>query len=120
MGKGIRRRASRGTKLKPNSFEEKDPLLALRDLGKELWRDLGGGEKFIHELRSNWYGKGQKASLLRQKSRPGWAWIPDDSARFTPKLIAVALVWYSSVRLTPPISWQSPASRIRSNNAASG
>lgn len=35
---------------------EKDPILALRGLGKELWKSLGGGEKFIRELRENWYG----------------------------------------------------------------
>ena len=35
---------------------DEDPLLALRGLGKELWKELGGGEKFIHELRANWYG----------------------------------------------------------------
>ncbi len=35
---------------------EPDPILALRGLGKELWRELGGGEKFIRELRENWYG----------------------------------------------------------------
>jgi hypothetical protein len=35
---------------------EADPVLALRGVGKELWRELGGGEKFIRELRANWYG----------------------------------------------------------------
>lgn len=35
---------------------ETDPILALRGVGKELWRELGGGEKFIRELRENWYG----------------------------------------------------------------
>jgi hypothetical protein len=30
---------------------EVDPILALRGVGKELWRDLGGGENFIRELR---------------------------------------------------------------------
>jgi hypothetical protein len=36
---------------------DKDPILALRGLGKELWKELGGGEKFIREMRENWYGK---------------------------------------------------------------
>jgi len=36
--------------------QETDPILALRGLGKELWREVGGGEKFIRELRENWYG----------------------------------------------------------------
>jgi hypothetical protein len=35
---------------------EGDPILALRGVGKELWKELGGGEKFIRELRENWYG----------------------------------------------------------------
>ena len=34
-----------------------DPLLALRGLGKELWKELGGGEKFVREMRENWYGE---------------------------------------------------------------
>jgi hypothetical protein len=34
---------------------ETDPILALRGVGKELWRELGGGEKFIRELRANWH-----------------------------------------------------------------
>jgi hypothetical protein len=36
---------------------DQDPILALRGVGKELWRSLGGGEKFIREMRENWYGK---------------------------------------------------------------
>jgi hypothetical protein len=35
---------------------EPDPILALRGLGKEIWRELGGGEKFIRELRESWHG----------------------------------------------------------------
>jgi hypothetical protein len=35
---------------------EADPILALRGVGKELWRDLGGGENFTRELHANWYG----------------------------------------------------------------
>lgn len=42
---------------------EADPILALRGAGKELWRELGGGDKFIRELRANWYGT--KAPALR-------------------------------------------------------
>jgi hypothetical protein len=33
-----------------------DPILALEGVGKEMWASLGGGEKFIRELRENWYG----------------------------------------------------------------
>ena len=40
----------------PGLTPGEDPLLALRGLGKELWKELGGGEKFIRELRANWYG----------------------------------------------------------------
>ncbi len=40
----------------PQGSERPDPILALRGVGKELWRELGGGEKFIRELRANWYG----------------------------------------------------------------
>jgi len=68
--KGLPRKLSRATKPKPKPFEEKDPLLALRGLGKELWKDLGGGEKFIRELRSNSYVKRQDPALIRQKLRP--------------------------------------------------
>lgn len=70
MRKGLPRKLSRATKPKPNPFEEKDPLLALRGLGEKHWKELGGGEKFIRELHSNWYGKGQKAALLRPTLRP--------------------------------------------------
>jgi hypothetical protein len=45
-----------------------DPLLALRGLGKELWRELGGGEKFIRELRSNWYGPGGRQDPAKAQS----------------------------------------------------
>ena len=44
-----------------------DPILALRGIGKELWRELGGGEKFIRDLRANWYGE----ETPGRKSRPG-------------------------------------------------
>lgn len=38
---------------------DRDPLLALRGLGKQMWKELGGGEKFIREMRENWYGQRQ-------------------------------------------------------------
>ena len=58
--------------VRPAAVPKEDPLLALRGLGKELWRELGGGEKFIRELRANWYGPGgrqdpAKARLPRKK-----------------------------------------------------
>jgi hypothetical protein len=46
---------------------EADPILALRGVGKELWRDLGGGENFIRELRANWYGP--KATMQKSAAR---------------------------------------------------
>jgi len=46
----------------------KDPLLALRGLGKEVWKDLGGGENFIRELREHWYGERNDADF-RQAAR---------------------------------------------------
>jgi hypothetical protein len=36
-----------------------DPILGLRGVGKELWKDLGG-EKFITGLRKNWFGETRK------------------------------------------------------------
>ncbi len=36
--------------------EDEDPILALRGIGKELWKSLGGGDKFIREMRGNWHG----------------------------------------------------------------
>jgi hypothetical protein len=62
MPKRIRRKANRPTKSRARSdaklrpSKQLDPLLALRGLGRELWKELGGGEKFILELRKNWYG----------------------------------------------------------------
>jgi hypothetical protein len=54
---------------RPDLSASEDPLLALRGLGKELWKELGGGEKFIHELRANWYGtEEQKARVKTQRS----------------------------------------------------
>jgi len=53
----------------PEELQETDPILALRGLGKELWRDLGGGEKFIRELRENWYGV-DKPARQSAKARP--------------------------------------------------
>ena len=51
---------------------EVDPILALRGVGKELWRELGGGENFIRELRANWYSaqaprKNLPASQVKRK-----------------------------------------------------
>lgn len=52
---------------------EVDPILTLRGVGKELWRELGGGEKFIRELRENWYGtkapahKSEAGSPIKRK-----------------------------------------------------
>ena len=40
---------------------EEDPILALSGVGKELWRDLGGGETFLRELRETWYESSPKA-----------------------------------------------------------
>jgi hypothetical protein len=54
--------------------EEEDPLLALRGMGKELWRELGGGEKFIRELRENWYGppvRARKSAKAKRGSKKG-------------------------------------------------
>ena len=74
MPKRIRRKASQvprpRVRLDAKSFEAEDPLLALRGLGKELWKELGGGEKFIHQLRSNWHGEGQESKRARTQSRP--------------------------------------------------
>jgi len=50
--------------------QEADPILALRGFGKDLWRDLGGGENFIRGLRENWYGVEMPARQLG-KARPG-------------------------------------------------
>jgi hypothetical protein len=48
-----------------------DPILALAGVGKEVWRRLGGGEKFIREMRENWYGPSPHAKAdspaLRKK-----------------------------------------------------
>ncbi len=31
-----------------------DPVLALQGLGKEMWRSLGGTEKYIKQERASW------------------------------------------------------------------
>jgi hypothetical protein len=49
---------------------DEDPLLALRGLGKELWKELGGGEKFIRELRENWYGTQEQKARTRTPRSP--------------------------------------------------
>lgn len=51
----------------PKNKPDVDPILALRGVGKELWREVGGGDKFIRELRSNWYGN--EVPERRLKSR---------------------------------------------------
>jgi hypothetical protein len=53
----------------PQESKETDPILALRGVGKDLWRELGGGEKFIRELRANWYGDAAPARHV-VKARP--------------------------------------------------
>jgi hypothetical protein len=55
---------------RPELSTSEDPLLALRGLGKELWRELGGGEKFIHELRENWYGNEEQKARTRTQRFP--------------------------------------------------
>jgi hypothetical protein len=46
-----------------------DPILALRGVGKEVWRELGG-EAFIAQLRSDWLGNtGQAGDQPRQAPR---------------------------------------------------
>jgi hypothetical protein len=55
---------------RPNALSDEDPLLALRGLGKELWKELGGGEKFIHELRANWYGNEEEKSRAKGQRLP--------------------------------------------------
>jgi hypothetical protein len=39
-----------------------DPILALRGVGKEMWRSLGGGEAFLHALRQEWWPGHEPAS----------------------------------------------------------
>ena len=53
---------------RPETSADEDPLLALRGLGKELWKELGGGEKFISELRANWYGTEEQKAVSTQRS----------------------------------------------------
>lgn len=31
-----------------------DPILALQGLGKEMWRSIGGTEKYIRQERASW------------------------------------------------------------------
>ena len=47
-----------------------DSILALRGVGKEIWRELGDGEKFIRELREDWYGvRGQRPAKTKTSTR---------------------------------------------------
>jgi hypothetical protein len=43
---------------KPN-FDD-DPVLRMRGVGKEVWADIDA-DKFVRDLRANWYGKSGKA-----------------------------------------------------------
>jgi len=54
----------------PRALPDEDPLLALRGLGKELWKELGGGEKFIRDLRANWYGNEEEKSRANTQHLP--------------------------------------------------
>lgn len=35
---------------------EADSILALRGVGKQVWRELGGGDEFIRRIRGDWFG----------------------------------------------------------------
>ena len=54
----------------PIPDRNEDPLLELRGLGSEVWKELGGGEWFIRELRSNWYPNEQSDARQAEHS-PG-------------------------------------------------
>lgn len=60
---------------RPEPATAEDPLLVLRGLGKEVWKKLGGGERFIRDLRANWYGseedRTRTKAQLRRKRRAG-------------------------------------------------
>ncbi len=57
------------TKYNPRpATSENDPILALRGVGKELWRSLGG-TRFIEELRSNWNGDRDNDAAQPPKER---------------------------------------------------
>lgn len=43
-----------------------DPIAALRGVGKELWRELGG-EAFITGLRADWFGRPEARARERRK-----------------------------------------------------
>jgi len=45
-----------------------DPILALRGVGKELWKELGG-ETFITGLRSDWFGTAEQAGNQPRRGR---------------------------------------------------
>jgi hypothetical protein len=48
---------------------ETDPILALRGVGKEILQALGGGEKFIRDMRENWYGTSPHPRADQRKKR---------------------------------------------------
>ncbi|HLJ48396.1 MAG TPA: hypothetical protein VKU01_20415 [Bryobacteraceae bacterium] len=52
----------------PVPSEEDDPILSLAGVGKEIWESLGGGEKFIGELRENWHGIAPTRETRRKKA----------------------------------------------------
>ena len=45
---------------------DEDPILALRGLGKDYLRQLGGGEKFLRDLREGW----EERSRMLAPSKP--------------------------------------------------
>jgi hypothetical protein len=50
---------------------ENDPILALRGLGKDVWKSLGGGEEFIRKLRENWYGPARVETETPKRRKAG-------------------------------------------------
>ena len=52
--------------LRTRKAVESDPILALRGLGKEHLLRMGGGEKFLRDLRSGW----DERSLAIEASKP--------------------------------------------------
>ena len=52
----------------PPTSEEEDPFMALRGLGKEVWRKLGG-VAFIEALRADWYDPDRPAKTEKPSGR---------------------------------------------------